>query len=47
MNMSRADNSHAFLRPEHNLSFTENKIPLKCFHFAFTCVKWLGYLLHT
>jgi hypothetical protein len=47
--MSRADNPHAFSRPEHNLRFTKKKIPFKYFHFGFTCLKlfyWNGKLLN-
>ena len=33
--MSRADNSQAFSRAEHNLRITENKIHLKYFHFSY------------
>ena len=29
INMSRADNTHAFSRPEYNSYFTENKIHLR------------------
>ena len=37
INMSRADNPHAFSRPENNLLFTENKIHFKCF-YCFTSI---------
>ena len=44
INMSRADNTHAVSRLEHNLRFTENKTRLKCLHLSYFHKKNLSQL---